>query len=144
MGNRLADDYRSRRVTAVEAFPGAIEALRTLRSKGVRLGLVANGEAKEQRNKVERFQLEQYFGSILIEGEFGIGKPNHEVFLHTLMKLKTQVEDAWMVGDSLHYDIAPAIELGLLGVWVDWEGKGLPKDNPTKPDRILRNITELL
>lgn len=144
IGQRIAEDYRTRREETVEPFPGAIEALYKFGAKGIRLGLVTNGETVTQRNKIKKFQLELYFDYILIEGEFGVGKPDHRVFLHSLDTLGIKSGDAWMVGDHLHYDIAPAMELGLLGIWVDWAGTGLPEDAPIKPDGVIGNIAELI
>ena len=144
VGVRLADDYRLQRDKFVELFPGAVETLSRLGANGVKLGLVTNGDDVGQRKKIERFKLEPYFDSILIEGEFGLGKPAHRVFLHSLEKLETKCDDAWMVGDSLHYDIAPALELGLIGIWVDRQNDGLPNSSAVRPDRIVNTISELV
>lgn len=143
--DELAESYTALRETSpAELIPGAIETLRSLRHHGVRLGLITNGSAKLQRAKIDRFKLESSFDSILIEGEFGAGKPEQRVFLHSLEQLNARPSEAWMIGDNLHLDVGGAQALGIYSVWVDWEGKGLPEDSSVQPDRIVRTITELV
>jgi putative hydrolase of the HAD superfamily len=128
---------------AVEPFPGAIAALRRLRAAGVRLALVTNGAAEVQAHKIDRYDLRPLFACIVIEGAFGCGKPDERVFRHALDALGVGPAEAWMVGDNLSADIAPAKALGLYAVWHDVKGRGLPADAPVCPDRIVRAVAEL-
>jgi putative hydrolase of the HAD superfamily len=144
LANNIADTFTTERDEAAFLFPGAIETLTRLRKKGLRTGLITNGASDMQRAKLKRFGLEPFFDSILIEGEFGTGKPDSRVFTHTLQKLNTGASDAWMVGDDLGRDIAPCQPLGIFSVWVDWRGAGLPPSGEVRPDKIIRNIGELL
>jgi putative hydrolase of the HAD superfamily len=97
-----------------------------------------------QCRKVKRFGLKDYFDYIIIEGDFGIGKPDERVFKQVLLELNTTAEAAWMVGDSLAFDITGGKNAGLSTVWVDWQGTGLPEPTPVRPDRIVRSIAELV
>jgi putative hydrolase of the HAD superfamily len=139
----LADAYAEMREGGAHPFPGAIDTIQHFRDGGVRLGLVTNGGAEMQRGKIERFGLVPYFDCILIEGEFGAGKPDKSVFRHILEQLGVTAGDTWMVGDDLQRDIAGAQALGLFTIWVDWRGGGLPESSPVQPDRIIGSITEL-
>jgi len=141
---RLADNYSDERERLVQPFPRALETLVELRRRGVELALLTNGEARIQRSKIERFDLARHFKYVLIEGEFGIGKPDHGVFAHALRALGREPQEAWMIGDSLTFDIAPAVELGIEAIWVDNTGKGLPESALCKPNRIVRNIADVL
>ena len=49
-----------------------------------------------------------------------------------------------MTGDNLYFDVGGAQDLGILGIWVDWRGTGLPADATVKPDRTVRYISELI
>ena len=140
----LADCYLTTREKGLRLYPGAIETLEKLRGEGVRLALITNGSAEGQRGKVVRFGLERYFGCIVIEGEFGVGKPDERVYRHALAELSTEPEDAWMVGDNLEWEVATPQRLGLRGIWVDWAGVGLPEGTSVRPDRIVRAISELV
>jgi putative hydrolase of the HAD superfamily len=139
----LADAYVEMREGRVGFCPGAIDTIRYFHNRGVRLGLVTNGASEMQRGKLERFGLEPYFDHILIEGEFGAGKPDASVFRHMLGRFNVMAEDAWMVGDDLQRDISGAQALGMFTIWVDWRGGGLPASSPIVPDRIVRSIAEL-
>lgn len=132
------------RIEALQPFAGALETLAELRRRGVALGLVTNGEAASQRAKIEQVQLAPRFDAVLVEGEFGAGKPAPEVFEHVLAALGARPETAWMVGDDLAKDIAGGQALGLRTVWVDSRAQGLPADAPVRPDRIVRAIAELV
>jgi putative hydrolase of the HAD superfamily len=143
LANRIGDDYRARRAAHIAPYPGAIETLEAFRERGVRMALLTNGEARNQRRSVEQHGLEAYFECIVIEGEFGAGKPDERVFRHAFESLSCEPESTWMIGDSLEADIAPALLLGMHAVWVDVEGAGLPVSAPAQPHRVVRAISEL-
>ncbi len=140
----LVESFNAAKLVMIEPAPGAMETVRELGRRGIGLGLVTNGSAQGQRAKIERFGLERLFDSIVVEGEFGVGKPDPRVFLHALEQLGVAAEDAWMVGDNLQGDVGGAQGVGIYGVWVDWRGTGLPADSQVQPDRIIRAISELI
>lgn len=110
----------------------------------MRLALLTNGDARNQRRNVETHGLEPYFDCIVIEGEFGIGKPDERVFRHAMQSLSCAADATWMIGDNLEADIAPALALGMHTIWVDGLGSGLPEGVDIQPHRIVRAIRELL
>ena len=132
------------RVRALQPFAGALETLAELRRRGVALALVTNGEAASQRAKIEQVRLTARFDVVVVEGEFGIGKPAPEVFEHALAGIRTRPRDAWMVGDDLAKDIAGGQASGLHAVWVDSRARGLPAAAAVRPDRIVQAIAELV
>lgn len=140
----IAETYSIERDGTEKPFPGAIDTLRVLRDNGIRLALITNGTAEMQRDKVVRHQLEPFFDNILIEGEFGVGKPYPEVYTYSLEKLEMSPEDAWMIGDNLEWEVEAPQKLGIYSVWVDSQGKGLPKGSNITPNRTIRSITELI
>ncbi len=141
---RLADANYQQRDELVTPFTGAVEALAELRRRGIELALITNGDARYQRAKIERFDLARHFACIVIEGEFGVGKPAAAVFLHALQALGRGPQDAWMVGDSLEFDIVPALTLGMRAVWIDRTRKGPPLEFPWRPSRSIATLTELV
>lgn len=144
LARNTAHRYRDLREAAARPFPRAIETLECLRAMGVRLGLITNGSGPGQRAKVERFDLARHFDHILIEGEFGCGKPDERVYLTTIRSLQSQPDQTWSVGDNLEWDIAAPQRLGLYAIWVDGSGGGLRAESGVRPDRIIRSIAELL
>ena len=140
----LADSYSVERELAITLVPGAVDTLNYFKNHGCRLALVTNGASDAQRPKIERFGLTPLFDYILIEGEFGFGKPDERVFLHVIEQLSVTPTGVWMVGDDLGVDVAGAQKLGIFSIWVDWKGKGLSEPTSVQPDRIIRTLSELL
>jgi putative hydrolase of the HAD superfamily len=139
----LAEAYAARRRAVMRLFPDALDLLERLRARDVPLGLVTNGDAGQQRDKIERYGLARFFDVIVVEGEFGAGKPDELVYRAALDGLDVPPTDAWMVGDHLEFDVAGPQRLGVQGVWLDREGAGLPPDSPVQPARIIRSLQEL-
>jgi putative hydrolase of the HAD superfamily len=136
--------YGARAEADRSLLPGAVEALREIRSLGVRLVLVTNGAAEAQSAKIRRFGLAALFDGEVIEGVLGIGKPDPAVYRHALAVVGAAAGDAWMVGDNLEWDVAAPQSLGLRGIWIDPVGRGLPPDAGCRPDAIVSGLPELL
>ncbi|MFC1909083.1 HAD family hydrolase, partial [Chloroflexota bacterium] len=88
LADRIADTYTVEKELTVAPIPGAIEALRLLKAGDIRLALVTNGGSDVQRRKIAKFGLDSFFDFILIEGEFGLGKPHPDVFTKAIAELK--------------------------------------------------------
>ena len=138
-----ADAYRDLRTESIRLFPGSIDALQRLRGLGLPLGMVTNGTSADQRAKIERFGLAPYFEHILIEGEFGCGKPDGRVYRAAVAALGSAPRQTWFVGDNLEWDVAAPQREGLYGVWVDREQRGLRADAPAQPQRIIHALPAL-
>jgi putative hydrolase of the HAD superfamily len=139
----IAEDFAERRWARMALFPGARETLRELRRRGIPLALVTNGDASHQRRKIAQHDLAQFFDAIVIEGEFGVGKPDESVYRHALSTLGASPSEAWMVGDNLEWDVAAPQRLGLGGIWIDAEGRGVPAPLAVVPRRIIKRFAEL-
>jgi len=141
----IAGDYAARRREVMQLFPESRAVLEALRTRRLPLALVTNGDALQQRDKIERHDLARYFDAILIEGEFGCGKPQERVYREALRQLGVGTDGVCMVGDNLEWDVLAPQRLGLTGVWIDREGAGLPAEHAAaRPHRIIRSLAELL
>ena len=144
IARRIGDEYVQKRLEVVRPFPGAIETLATLHSSPVRLGMITNGHSAGQREKIDRFDLAKYFEYILVEEEFGVGKPDERVYFHALKKLDAKPSEAWIVGDNLEWEVDVPQRLGITAIWHDAQGRGVPPGSSVRPDRIIRSLPELL
>ena len=140
----MADRYATIRDEKLKPFPGAIDALRSLKETGIRMGLLTNASSESQRAKVDKFGLAKFFDHIQIEGEFGIGKPDERAFRNALDALGVGPAETWMIGDNLDFDILGAQQVGIYAVWVDAHRKGLPAGTTVRPDRTIGSLTELV
>jgi putative hydrolase of the HAD superfamily len=127
----------------IQPFPNAIETLHHFRAQGMRLALLTNGASAPQRRKIEQFKLAPFFDCILIEGEFGVGKPDERVYRHALQQLNVQPHETWMVGDRLEWEVAAPQRVGIAGIWVDYKQAGLPPNSTIQPDHVVQTIAEL-
>jgi putative hydrolase of the HAD superfamily len=144
LADEIARAYALLREEGVAPFPGAIETLRALGEREIRLALVTNGPADLQESKIATHGLAALFDAVLISGKLGYGKPDERIFRLALDRLQVTPRDAWMVGDNLEWDVVAAQRLGILGIWVDALGQGLPPSSTGRPDRIIRTLPELL
>jgi len=135
----MADDFAARRRARWCLFDDALPCLDALRARGVRLGMVTNGDGGMQREKLDRFALRPWFESIVIEGDFGAGKPDPAVYRHVLAALEVAPSEAMMVGDNLEFDVVGPARLGVRGVWLDRAGRG----GAERAALTIRSLAEL-
>jgi len=144
LAHDIADAFSVEREVLIHLFPQAEETLQYLHNHQVALALITNGEAQKQWQKVQRFGLERFFTTILIEGEVGYGKPEEAIYRRALENLGLTPGAVWSVGDNLEWDVLAPQKLGMFGIWHDVRGQGLPPDSPIIPDRIITSISELM
>jgi 2-haloalkanoic acid dehalogenase type II len=137
----IATDFAARRLETAALFPDARPCLDALRARGVPLGLVTNGDAAMQREKIARHALAPYFDVIVIEGELGAGKPDPAVYRHALGALDARPASTVMVGDNFEWDVAGACAVGIAGVFLDRAGRGAPPGAPPAP--VIRTLRAL-
>ena len=125
-------------------FPDAISTLKQLKMEGIKLALVTNGASEAQRAKINKFDLEQYFLHVQIEGEAGVGKPELKAYEIAMEKLNVLATETWMVGDNVDWEVIAPQKLGIFSIWRDPRGYGiLPEGTLAKPDRIITKLSEL-
>lgn len=144
-----ADWYTANRFHGLELFPEAVAVLRAVRdtpgAPGMArrpVGIVTNGPAEVQRAKVELLDIGRLADIVLISGEFGVAKPDPEIFREALRKMGVSAEEAIFVGDSAEFDIAGAHGAGLRTVWVNRAGVTWASSQP-RPTREIRSLHDL-
>jgi HAD superfamily hydrolase (TIGR01509 family) len=108
---------------AHEALGSAQALLDSLRSRGIKTGLVANSwpdPARLLRADVAAFGLADLFDVIVFSEEVGFRKPQPEIFLHALNELGVNPENAMFVGDRLDTDVQGAALVGMATVQALW------------------------
>jgi putative hydrolase of the HAD superfamily len=125
-----------------DRLPGAEQVLHTLQQAGVRIGLLTNGAASVQREKIEASGLGMYFNAAVVSGELGSGKPAPQIFHHLLQHLGVEPHEALMVGNSLSRDIVGGKRAGLPTCWLALEGEEEPV-GLVEPDFTIHSLGEL-
>ncbi len=139
---QVADAYTDAKEQAVAPLGDAVEVVHQLRRQGYPLALLTNGGSEFQRRKLQRHGLEGLFDAILVEGEWGVGKPHRSVFEEALRRMNAHPSEVWMIGDNFDADIRGAAQLGIRGVWVH-HGRVAPLGDVT-PLHSIAHIRELL
>jgi putative hydrolase of the HAD superfamily len=143
LASKIVQSYETIVNERLYLLPESIPTITRLRDMGISLAMITNGETETQRYKINRFNLMEYFDSILVEGEFGIGKPDESVYLHTLNQLKSKPSETWMVGDDVDCDVAGPQRLGIYGIWFNNKGRVIPEEKNCLPDKIISSLEEL-
>jgi len=143
LARKVAHDYAAAHRTNLALFADAIETLEAVRGAGLATALITNGPKAMQRDKIARFGLESYFDVIVIEGEFGKGKPEREVFLHALETLRISPDQAWHIGDNLYADVSGAQAVGVHATWIHRERLKMDESPIATPDRVIAHLHEL-
>lgn len=144
LADHIADAFTELRRAEYRLYPDAHATVDALRERGVKLALVTNGAGETQRAKIERFDLTHRFHHIQIEGEFGMGKPELDVYRHALERLGCDAGDAWMVGDNYEWEVEAPQKLGVCGIWYDPFDAGIPPHATAQPTRVIKRLGELL
>ena len=82
-----------------EAFPDTVPTLRTLRERGVRIGVVSD-TGFDLRPAMDRLGLSAYVDTVVMSYEYGICKPAVTAFLTACEQLGVDPARTLMVGDN--------------------------------------------
>ena len=96
----------------LEHLPDVPETLQYLKDRH-RLILMTKGAFVEQKGKVERSGLKEYFAAVEI-----VTEKDHSSYRRVVEKYALEPEATWMVGNSPKSDINPALAAGLHAVFV--------------------------
>jgi HAD superfamily hydrolase (TIGR01549 family) len=106
------------------AVLGSAQAmLESLRTRGIKTGLVANSwpdPARLLRKDVEAFGLGGLLDVLVFSEEVGVAKPQPEIFLRALEQLEVEPFAAMYVGDRLDTDVQGAAAVGMTTVQALW------------------------
>lgn len=142
LAERSAKNYNIYRKKYFVLFPGALDLLRELKARGIRLALLTNGVSETHREKIALLQIAQYFDAIFLADEVGMVKPDPLLFAHACTKLQTSPSESAMVGDRYERDIAGALTAGLYTIWMNVRNDPLPP-GARPPHACVSTITEV-
>lgn len=84
-----------------------------------RRAVLTNGDARQQRAKLDRFGLLDAFDAVLTPADLGVAKPDPACFTLACRRLSVDPGAAISVGDWLEGDAVAAAHAGLTGIWLD-------------------------
>lgn len=120
-GKRVSDAksriYQEKHFPSIEAFRGVPDLLRRLRMSGVRLAVATSADRGDLDAVMAKFGIEEFFERGITSEDAESSKPEPDMILAALGRLRVKPEEAVMVGDT-PFDIAAAMRAGVRTVAV--------------------------
>lgn len=132
---------------------GAEELLASLKSRGLRVGLISNTgrtPGSVLRAILERLRLSQHIDVMVFSNEHGECKPQQSIFEELRRGLDVAFDELMFVGDNPYVDVHGAQRLGMCGIHFDPPTRGTavapPVDHGLEivPDAHIRHLRDLL
>jgi putative hydrolase of the HAD superfamily len=139
----LLDDYRQHCCEHARGFPGITHTLAALREKGLKLGIVSNGETAFQMRNINAVGLETLVDVILVSEAEGLRKPDAALFQRAADRLVVKVEECLFVGDNPDADILGAHAAGMRTAWFT-VGEIWPEALGPNPGHQIRELAQVL
>jgi len=142
----LFADYNSHFAAFAMPFDGMATTLAAIRTLGLPIGIVTNGETDFQTKHIEALGLNSLVDAILISEREGLRKPDAGLFHRAADRLFVSSERCLFVGDNPVADILGAAATGMQTAWfrgsMDWPFDQLP--NPGAAIDRLEAVLDLL
>ena len=111
-----------------ELFADSLPTIEEFNRRGLKLGVISNFEGW-LKVLLDRLGIRELFDVLAISGDLGWEKPDPRIFKWAMEEAGVDAPRSLHVGDSPHFDAAPASAMGMHGVlldrhdrWTDVEG----------------------
>jgi len=129
-------------VQDARARMGAKNLLNYLKSKGYKLGIVANIWSGGMNPALEKLGLDRFLDTMIASVDVGYQKPEPEIFQLALKRLELGVQETIMIGDNPSSDIQGAHNLGICTVRL-MRGSNRTEPDVVEADFKIRNLQTL-
>ena len=111
-----------------------------------RLGIITNGPADRQWDKVKSLQAERWIPheNIFVSADVGAEKPDRKIFDHAKQAMNLDDGEIWFIGDAYPLDIAGAVNAGWNAVWMNRRRKTAPDDRAGQENVVAVETEEEL
>jgi len=123
----------------LDAFPDAKVALRALKAKGHKTGILSNGSPKMLKGAVDAAGIGDLLDAVLSVDVLKMFKPRPEVYKLVTDFYKCKPADVTFVSSN-RWDVMAGMHVGFKGVWVN---RAKNPDEYGKPDKMLPDLASL-
>ncbi len=130
-----------------ELVDGMGDALRALKARGYKFGLVADTRPKTAWNVLHQHDLGVLFDTLAISEEVGCEKPDPRIFRAALDALNiapAEYARVAMVGNRLARDVRGANDLGLISIYFHWNERYAHEADGSRPTYEVGTARELV
>ena len=125
----------------LDAFPDARVALKSLRAKGYKTGILSNGSPAMLKGAVEAARIGSDLDAVLSVDVLKMFKPRPEVYGLVTREFRCRPGDVTFVSSN-RWDVMAGVSVGFCGLWVN--RAKLPDEYPDfPPARTLSDLTAL-
>lgn len=103
------------------------------------LGIITNGDSVQQRYKLEKLGVTQFFKVVLAAGDIGIAKPHASIFIKACDLAGKEPRECCYVGDNLETDVLACEKIGMRGIWLNRKHE----TNPDYSGATIHNLYEV-
>jgi 2-phosphoglycolate phosphatase len=126
-----------------QLLPGAREVIETLHGRGIQLAIATNKLGYFARELSEYYGLDKLIAVIVGDGDVSQNKPDPEMLLHAIEKMRLKKEEVVFIGDSL-IDIQTGKNAGVRVFAVPTGGTQREDLEKAQPTLILDRLLDLL
>ena len=133
--------WKEKYMRTVQAFPGAVEAMKTLHDEGIRLALASSSNPDEVEYYVELLGVADLLEGTTSKGDAETSKPSPEIFEAAIDRVQSDPVRTMAVGDT-PYDVLAAhrIPVAVAAVLCG----GFPRATLTKAEFIFEDVPHLV
>ncbi len=101
----LVEEYRNH-IPDIHFYDDVLNCISNLKTKGIKVGIITDGIAYTQRQKLKAVKAYEYFDEIILTDELGreYWKPHPRAFEEMRLKLKVEFNEMIYVGDNPEKD----------------------------------------
>ena len=125
-------------------YPEVLSVLNSLKSIGVRMGVVSNTTNPRfmKENEMQAAGLKPYFEFAIYSSETPYRKPHPSIFELAIEHLNMKPEEILFVGDNISMDVIGAKNVGMKSAWINRERKKMLAGG--EADYELHSLEDLL
>jgi len=142
-GLKANNQYLDLLVENVQLIPTALELLKELEARALKMLIITNGLKEVQKPRIRKMGLTGFFRDIIVSDEIGVAKPDVRFFKVAEKAAGTPQKDkVLVVGDSLSSDIAGGNNYGYDTCWYNPTGKSLV--GAVRPQYEVNTLNEII
>lgn len=120
-------------------FDDVYEVVETLYNKGYKLGVISNGDLAQQKDKLRRTGILDFFEIVTTSSEYDYSKPDPRLYETIIERFGINKDEMIMIGDQVEKDVIPCLSIGIDAIWLNRTNK-----ENTENVREIKSLKELL
>ncbi len=105
-------------VASTALYPETISVLEKLKQENMKISLVSNVSTPYKQPFFD-LGLDRYFDNVIFSSDVGMKKPDAEIYMLLMDKVRAKPDKILMVGDRLDKDFIPPLLLGMDALLID-------------------------